>query len=485
MRTIALLTIAAGLALVGCKKTETEAPADTPTAAAFPDRPEPGPPQAYTPPAPIVTELSNGVPVYTVHDPSLPLVSVQLTVPTGAAMDPDGKAGRAALGASMLGEGAGGRTALEQASALESLAASLRFGLRREATTLSLDVHRDRLAEALPLAADALLRPNLAEDDWNRVHKQHLTLLEASLDDNRQVAANVGRLRWWGADHPYGSPSDGTPASAESVSLDDVKTWHTSELHAGGAAFVVVGAVDSEQATSLLEEQFGTWEAQERPAIEIDGPERPTGILLVDRPGSTQTVFNVVMLGQTSDVSDERAPLDVASVIMGGSFTSRLNRRLREELGYTYGARMGLGRMQGGGVIRIGTSIRGDATADALKELVSLLESARDDGFSPAEVARGRAQVISNVVDSVETRSGLAGTLLDELIAGRSVTDLGDWIASVDTVEQEAVNVAGNALDPVGALIVLVGDRSAIEGPLKELGFEDITVVDEDGSPVE
>ena len=356
MRTIFLCSAVAMVALSGCKK---DAPVESPVqpvAAAFPDRPEPGAPEAYTPPDPVRTELSNGVPVYVVSDPSLPLVNVQLAVPTGAAMDPAEKAGRAALGASMLGEGAGDRTTLEQAAALEALAASLSFGLRREATTLSLDVHADRLEEALPLAADALLRPRFDTDDWNRVKSQHLTLLKASLDDNRQVAGQVGTRRWWGADHPYGSPSDGTPASVESLTLKDVKAWHTGELHAGGAAFVVVGDVTSEEVTKLLDQHFGSWKASERKAMEMKAAAAPKGIVVVDRPGSTQTVFNVIMDGQSTD-SDARAPLDVATVIMGGSFTSRLNRRLREELGYTYGARMGMGRMHHGGVMRVGSSM--------------------------------------------------------------------------------------------------------------------------------
>lgn len=471
------------LALVACGPKQAPEPASDAPADTFPPRPEPGPPQAWTPPTPVRTELSSGVPVYTVTDASLPLASLHLTVPTGSASDPDERAGRAALGASMLGEGAGERSTLEQAAALEALAADLSFGLRREATTLSLDVHADRLEQALPLAADALLRPRFDETEWARVKQQHLTLLAASLDDNRTVASQVGRLRWWGADHPYGSPTDGTPDSAGAVTLDEVKAWHRTEMHAGGAAFVVVGDVTSERATALLEEHFGAWEARERPAVEVAAARAPSGIVLVDRPGSTQTVFHIVIPGIST--GEPRAALDVATTIMGGSFTSRLNRRLREELGYTYGARMAKGSMIHGGTLVVGSNVRGDATADALREVKVLLDAAASEGFTEAEVQRGRAQVLSDVVDSAETRRGLARMLLEPLIGGQPLDRLATRIETVDGITPSAVDAAARRMAWEDALVVLVGDREAIAGPLTEAGFTDVAVVDANGEAVE
>lgn len=475
--------VLAGVVLVGCgPKAAPDAPTE-PATAAFPPRPEPGPPAAYTPPDPVQTQLSNGIPVYTVNDSGLPLVSVRLMIPTGSANDPAGLAGRAALGASMLGEGAGERTNLEQAAALEALAADLSFGLRREATTLALDVKADRLEAALPLAADALLRPRFDKEEWSRVHKQHLTLLAASLDDNRTVAGQVSQSLWWGAEHPYGTPSDGTPESAEKVGLKAVKQWHASELHAGGAAFVVVGDVTSARATELLNAHFGSWKAKDRAKVEIPAAAAAPGMVFIDRPGSTQTVFNLVLPG--IDTSQSRAALDVGATIMGGSFTSRLNRRLREELGFTYGARMRKGSMRGGGVVRVSSSIRGDATADAMVEIKALLDGAASEGFTPAEVARGRAQVLAGVVDGAETRAGLAGMMLNELIGGQSLDKLGDEIAAVDGIQASAVGSAAKGFGLDGALIVLVGDKSKVEAALSEKGFGEFTVVGVDGQEIE
>lgn len=472
------------LALAGCPKKNVVDVDPGAVVPEFPDKPEPGAPAVFTPATPTRTELANGIPVYTVSDDSLPLVSVRLVLPTGANRDPSGKYGRATLGSSMLGEGAGERTALEQAAALDVLAANLSIGAGRESTHLSLDVHADRLADALPLAADALLRPRFDKGDWERVKDQHINGLQARLDDNGTVSRVVANRQWWGQEHPYGTPALGTVETATSLTLADVKAWHGSELHAGGASFVVVGAVSSEQATTLLDTHFGAWQAKERSAVEQAAPVGGSKRIFVDRPGATQTVVRVV-LPTDGAAAESRAPLDVVSTVMGGSFTSRLNRRLREELGYTYGARMRVDRMRDGGTISSYANIRGDATAHAVTEFVRLLDQGATEGFTADEVARGRAQILTDVVDNAETRAGLASAYADELEVGRAPADIASWLSSLDTVSEAQVDAAGKALATEGAMIVLVGDKDKVGPALAEAGFADWTVVDADGSPVE
>lgn len=469
-----LLLALTALAVAGCPK--KVATPELPVEAAFPERPLPGAPAVFTPAVPVETALSNRIPVYTVTDDSLPLVSVRLVVPTGSIQDPAQFHGLSALGTAMLGESSADRSALEQAAAVEGQAASISFGVGRESLQMSVDSHADRLDNVLPLAADALLRPAFSKDDWARVHSQHVTGVKASMDSNAAVARMISDRQWWGAAHPYGPPTSGTVSTAEAVTLAKVKAWHAAQVHATGAAFVVVGDVSSEQATEMLEAHFGAWKGGKRSAPEVGAAAAPAGLVIVDRPGSTQTVVSVVLPGQSESAAD-RAPLNVVQTIMGGSFTSRLNRRLREELGYTYGARMRVDRLAGGGTIRAGAAVRGDATADALSELLGLLQSAQTDGFSEAEQGRGRAQVITATVDGVETRAGLARVYANEIASGRAPAEFGGFVASLDTLTPQAVSSAAAMLDRDKALIVLVGDLSAIEGPLKDKGFTDWTVV--------
>lgn len=456
------------LLLTGCTPKQVSPPEP---AVSTSEVPVPGPPKAFTPAAPVQGELSNGIPVYVVEQPSLPLVSVRLLLPTGTSNDPVDKAGRTTLGTSMLDEAAGPRTSLEQAAALDAIATSVGIGSGRESTTLYIDTHRDTLAEALPLAADALLRPAFLADDFERVHQQHISGLRSALDNNSVVAGLVGSAQWWGAEHPYGIPSRGSLTTAGGLTLQDLREWHSQEIHAGGAAIVVVGDVAAADVTALLDRHFGSWEARSRAAREFVAPQAASGVVLVDKPGASQTVISIILPGQ--GVADpQRAELDAVRTILGGSFTSRLNRRLREELGYTYGARMSVTRFLHGGTMGAGASVRTDATADALSEFMQLLRAARDRGVSAQEAHRGRAQMITSAVDGAETRSGLAAVLGSEIIDGRSPDQIAAYLARVDALDADAISAAARAIDPDKALVILVGDRAEIEPSLIEKGFE-------------
>lgn len=435
--------------------------------------PVPGPPAVAPAPDPVRTELTNGVPVYTVAAPSLPLVSVRLMLPTGSIDDPADRQGLAALTTRMLSESAGSRSAIEQAAALDALAADLDFSVGRESLILQLDVHRDALADALPLAADALLRPAWSPDDFARVESQHISSVQAALDNNSVVAGRVADAQWWGPEHPYGRPHDGTVASASDTLITHLKAWHTEHIHAGGAAFVVVGAVEPDQATELLDAHFGSMPATARSKRELAAPVATEGVAIVDRPGSSQTVISVVLPGEGAN-DPQRAPIDAVQTILGGSFTSRLNRRLREELGYTYGARMSVTRYRHGGVISVRVSVRADATADALVELLALLRAAQTDGVTAAEAARGRAQLITSAVDSSETRAGLAEVLVAELASGHTPDALGAYLQQVDALEAKSVSRAASTVRTGAASIVLVGDRAEIEGELVGRGFTEL-----------
>lgn len=458
MRTMMLLALAASFIACG--------PKPTPPVEPFAERPEPSRPKAYTPPVADQYALENGLRVYVIAQPSLPLVSMRLHMPVGSASDPAGKAGLASLTGSMLGEGAGDRDTLAQAAALEELAASLQIGVRREATTLALDVHADRFKDALPLASDALLRPRMDTEEWERISAQHETLLKASLDDNRTVAGQVATRIFWGENHPYALPTDGTPQSVSTITLEDVVGFHRDHLHAGDASIVIVGDVDWSEVEPALNAEFGEWKSGERAGTEMPAAARPAGVYAVDRPGSTQTVFQVLMPGISS--TEPRADLDIAATIMGGSFTSRLNRRLREELGYTYGASMRKGSMRQGGTVTVGSNIRADVTGEAYDELQTLLGTAASDPMSDAEVERGRAQVLSRVVDRVETRSGLAGVLLEELIAGRQLDAFSGYVQSVDGANVDSVSRAASGFVPGDAIIILVGDGKQVAAALAE-----------------
>ncbi|MFT7518458.1 MAG: zinc protease [Kiritimatiellia bacterium] len=453
-------------------------------AAEFPDRPTPGEPAAFTPVAPQELQLSSGMKVFVLADDSLPLVSLRLMVPTGSANDPSDKPGLGSLGAAMMSEAAGERTSLEQAAALNALAASAGASLGRERLILSLDCHADEFDDVLPLVADAWLRPAMSKDDWSRVHDQHINGLKASLDNNGVVARRVAFSTWFGGEHPYGTPSSGTVSSLQSISLADVQAWHGAQVHAGGASIVIAGNVDKDTIVETLNAHFGQWDVSERAVVEVQKASAPTGLFIVDRPGSAQTSIQVLANGPTASQGD-RVPLDAVRVIMGGSFTSRLNRRLREELGYTYGARMSVHRHLHAGVVQSAALVRTDATAHSLQEFTRLWQEAHDTGFSGEELAKARGQMVTGAVDAAETRAGLAQLYADELAAGRSPSAVTEYVASMAKVDKDVISASSTTwLDPKTAMVVMVGDLKVIGPELTKSGVTGWTQLSAEGEPV-
>jgi zinc protease len=470
-----------GLVLAACAPREGKLASIVP----LPDMPAAGVPAVWSPPSPVRVEMASGLPLYVREDHQLPLVSLRIEIPTGS-VDDAARWGTAALTAAMLEESSGGLTSLQRAAALERLAAQFSVGVGREWTTVALDVHRDRLAEALPLVADALLRPSFAAEDWERVHQRHITGLEQDQDDNATVASVVAPRILFGDAHPYGHPVSGTPTTARAVDLEAVKSFFASQFHAGGAAFVVVGDVDPATVKQSLETSFGAWKSQARaPRTYAAAAPRP-GRFFVDSPDSTQTVLRVVMPGP-SGTDPARDAADLARVVLGGSFTSRLNQKLREEKGYTYGARVGISRWLRGGMASASSSVRGDATAPALTDLIGVLDGARKEGFLPNELDKARAQALADLVESAESRSNVAGLYTMEIDQGRDPLNISAAGSAVMAVDAAAMQRATEQfLDPARATIVLVGDKAAVMNDLDKAGFKaaEWVMLDKEGHPL-
>ena len=198
-------------------------------------------------------------------------------------------------------------------------------------------------------------------------------------------------------------------------------------------------------------------------------------MVFVDDPGASQT--SIYVLGDAPSLQNvERYAADMTGVVMGGSFTSRLNSLMREEKGYTYGARAGFSVSTNGGVFQAHSLVRGDATVEALSDLIGLLDGAAL-GFSPEERGKARAQVLAGAVDSAESRSGLASRF-----AGRMNNDMNpetwgrelELTMSVTTEEMQVI--AERYLATSGLLFSLAGDLATIGPMLDEAGF-DYTVV--------
>lgn len=442
-------------------------------------RPTVGPAVPFKPQAPEVGALANGIPVWVIANSSLPVFNLQLNVPGGSQLDGPGREGTAALTMEVMRRGAGKLDGAAFAAEVERRGLSISGGAGPDGSYLNVVGPSDQLGPALDLLADMVLRPRFDGAELKKSRELLVAGLQQGLAEPAYVAERTATSLYWGPTHPYGRPADGTEKGLKASSPVEVRKWHASVWKSGaaGASFTVAGDVTKEAALEAVGARFGSW-AKAKPIV-VPVPAAPVHekqpIYIVDEPGSAQTGFYVSFPGLRRGAPEEAAT-ELGTIVLGGTFTSRLNSLLREKRGYTYGVRAGLYSQRHGGTLTVRTRIRTDVTALALVDLVGELDRIRE-GITPAELVKAQGAARQDVVEALQTRSGAGGTYADYLAMGQSPTALGDELSALGTVTTEAVTPAMGAWAKERAVFVLVGDRAVIEPQLREKGFTELRVV--------
>ena len=454
------------------------APGDAVTPGIQTTAPLPGPPPELSLPDPIRRTLSNGLDVVLVEVHELPVVDVRLVVRTGAASDAPAEAGRATLLADLMDEGTTTRTALQIADELEYLGAELGTDAGWDQTLATLHVLRPRLEDALELMADVVLHPTFPQEELDRKREERLATLVQQRDDPRFLASNAFASVLYGAQHPYGLSTLGTHTSVRAITREDLVRTYRRWFRPGNAFVVVAGDVTMDELLPMLERHFGEWE--DAPVTPGTLPAAPaagaTAVYIVDKPGAAQSEIRVGQVGVARDTPDY-FPLLVMNTMLGGSFTSRLNMNLREDKGYTYGARSGFDHRMSAGPFTAAAAVHTAVTDSAVIEFLSEMRRMRDDRVTNAEIERAINYIAYGLARRFETTNDIATNVADaELFA------LGDdyfdrYVARVRAVTAEDVQrVARTYLEPSRWAIVIAGDRAQIEEKLRALNVGDIVL---------
>jgi zinc protease len=459
------------------------AAAATVAAGQGPDRSHPpalGPTPALHLPAIEKRTLSNGLPVWIMGVHKVPTVHLELAVRAGIASDPAGKFGLSSLTADMLDEGAGSRTALELADAIDFLGAELSTNGATDASYVDLHVPVARLADALPIMADVIARPTFPEAELKRLREARLAGLLEAQDDPEQLIQFAFPRMVFGPQHRYGTPAVGTAAGLRSLTVADLKAFHESHYRPANAALVVAGDVTADAIVPLLDKAFAGWKGA--PASKPAGvPEAAQvaarHVFLVDKPGAAQSQIRIGWIGVARSTPDY-FPLRVLNTILGEAFTSRLNNNLREVHGYAYGAGSRFDMRLGPGPFYAAAGVQTDKTADALKEF--FIELDRIHSQVPAdELDKAKNYVALLLLRDFETTRSTANALAQMFVYGLPADYYETYGAHVRAVTAEDVKrVADKYIQPGKFDVVIVGDRKAIESGVKALDLGPLTIVE-------
>jgi zinc protease len=419
-------------------------------------------------------KLANRMQVLVVEKHELPSVNIHVVFATGRAHDPVDKLGLAGLTAAVWDEGTQTRSAMQIAETLAGIGTSLSLGTDADATTARLYTLKHHLPAALEVTADVLLNPIFPDAELERERKMALGRLVLVRDEPNALANMAVAGTLYGQGHPYGKPQYGSPATLQAITRADVAGFYRAVTRPEGAAVIVVGDVAPDEVVAQLDRVLGQWQRDESPA-EVSFPAVPdrqsAGIVLIDKPGAAQSVISVGLIGADRKSPDYFA-LVVMNSIFGGQFSSRLNMNLREDKGYTYGARTAFHwRVRQSGPFVATASVQTGVTALAVAEF--LKEFAGMVGQRPVsaeELAFAKTYLTRGYPADFETPSDVASQL--ETLFQHCLPDdyFNTVVPRINAVTAEDVlRVAQQYLRLDHLAAIVVGDRQKIETGLREL----------------
>ncbi|HEV7889108.1 MAG TPA: pitrilysin family protein [Pyrinomonadaceae bacterium] len=434
-------------------------------------------------------KLSNGLDVLVVEHHEVPVVAMNLVMKMGAAGDPADKAGLASLSADMLDEGTATRSSLDISDQLARIGSSLNVNAGWDSTTASMRTLTRHLDSALEIYSDVITNPAFPEKELERLRLQRLTALRQQKDSPEAVAGLVFQTVLYGRNHPYGHPLTGDETSLAGLTGADVRSFYETYYRPNNSALIVVGDVKPDALVAKLEKAFAGWKSGHVPAVDVSAApvERDhTAIYLVDRPGSVQSVIQIGQVGVPRS-SPDYFPLFVMNRILGGASSARINLNLREDKGYTYGAQSAFSFRRGAGPFTAAAPVQGFSTKESVTEFMKEIRGIRGEiPVTPQELEGAKQSIVRGFPRGFETPDQIAGNL--ELIVTYDLPDtyFNSYIERVQAVTLEDISrVANRYLQPDRMAVVIVGDRRAIEQPLRtldEIG-ERINVVDSEGKP--
>jgi zinc protease len=432
--------------------------------------------------------LSNGVRVTGSRYSEVPLARVKLSVPAGRLHETVQTLGVSSMTAALLEEGTEELSGTELLDAFDGLGASFAVGSDDDEITLALSVPDRSLEPALELLEDMLLRPRFSEEDFERLRRERLVSLETRGDRIAAVTGDAWRAVMFGTDTVAGKPGIGTPESTEAMHVTDVRAFWRTNARADGARLLFIGSREPAEVEGLLAGLVDAWPAREGgEAIVASKPEpllpEATTIFLVDKPGAPQSEVRVGHAG-VSSLHPDYYRLMVLNHMLGGAFTSRLNLNLREDKGYTYGARSSFAGGAHTAPFTASAAVRTDATAASVAEFTKEIAGIRD-GVTAEELAFARnalEQALPRQYESTAARMALLDNVsrygwVDDYPLGRL-----EVLRSVTADELKAL--AREHLHADRLAILVVGDAASVRGPLEELGLGPVVELDATGAPV-
>ena len=435
-------------------------------------------------------DLPNGIKMIGAQNTELPTVNITIDIPGGHLLEAKdtSKLGLASFFADMMNEDTKNYTAEQLAVELQKLGSSINTFSGQDGITVTVQALKKNIDKTLALLQERLFNPSFTEDAFKRNQKQNLEGLKQAKTQPAAVASAIAAKLNFGADNILGMDDAGTESSLNNITLDDIKGYYNNYITSQGTKVVIVGDVKQEEIVpklaflSKLPNKKVEIPAVNGTPLEIT----KSKIYLVDVPKAAQTEFRVgYSTGLKYDATGEYYKAGLMNYILGGAFNSRLNLNLREDKGWTYGARSGFDGDKYAGDFEFSSGIKAGATDSALAEVMKELNKYEAEGITEDELSFTKSAIGQRDALRYETgvqKAGFISRILEYNLPADYVDQQNKILANIKKAEIDAL--AKKWVKPEKINIVLVGDKAKILPGLQKMGYE-IIELDTDGKSLQ
>jgi len=431
------------------------------------------------------SELSNGMKVYGIEQNEIPTVNFSLVIEGGHLLDDINKNGVANLMTDIMMEGTANKTPLELEEEIEMLGANINMFTSRESIVIQANTLVRNFDATMDLVEEILLEPRWDEEELARIKTATINQIKRSEANPNAVASRVYNKLLYGKDHIFSYPTSGTEESVSAITMDDLKAFYENNYSPSISRFHIVGKIDQESALEGLKSLAESWAAKD-----VTIPEYPavnnrdkSSLYFVDIPNAKQSVINIgyIALPRTDE---DFYPAEVMNYKLGGSFSGNVNLVLREEKGYTYGARTGFSGSKIPGTFTASSSVRTNTTGESVSIFKDEITKYKE-GISEDDLEFTKNALIKSNARRFETQFSLLGMLQEMSGYGLAPNYIEDEEAVVRnmTLEQHKA-LANKYLDESKMAYLVVGDATTQFPQFKEMGFDEVMLVDKKGEEV-
>jgi len=431
------------------------------------------------------TQLANGIKVLSAKNAEVPTTAISFRIKNGHRDEPLDKVGIAGLTAGMLNESTTESTNEELSNRLEKLGSTVNFSSNTSYTTVYVKSLTENLDKTLDIAAERLFKPAFSQEDFKRLKDQTLEGIQLSKKQAAATASNVNRYLLYGKNNSLGYPASGTTETVSNISLDDVKNYYANRYSPSIADVIAVSDLSSKALTKKLN-VFAKWKGPEvtPTALNTFPKFEGTKIYFVDKPDAAQSEIRIAKRSMPFDATGEFYRSGLMNYVLGGAFNSRINLNLREDKGYTYGARSGFNGSFDYGSFGAGAGVRADSTAASLTEFIKEITTYHASGISADELAFTKSSIGQRDARSYETprqKLGFLSNIQTYNLAEGFVDQQKSILANMSKADADAL--AKKHLNIAEMHIVIVGDKAKLMDSLTGFGYE-IVELDADANIV-